>query len=143
MTDDADLKSAAAPEAMRAALAARADEISLAGHPHQTGALADVRQAEHRGHRIEVRTSYSITVDGRPFDIHVVVDNEGRVFYHGLPTRDFPSVIALVEKAIDQFPDDFGPVGDPGGTGQGHPHGPGHQHSPATVEREDSRGEAD
>jgi hypothetical protein len=108
MVHDADLTGAATPEAMRAALAARADELSTASHPHHTGALADVREAEYRGHRIEVRTSYAITVDGRPFDIHVVVDNEGRVFYHGLPTRDFPSVIALVEKAIDQFPDDFG-----------------------------------
>jgi hypothetical protein len=143
MTDDPDLRSAVAPDAMRAALAARADELSMAAHPHHTSALADLREAEYRGHQIEVRTSYAITVDGRPFDIHVVVDNDGRVFYHGLPTRDFPSVIALVEKAIDQFPDDFGPGADPGGAGHGHPHGPPHQHSAATVGREDSRGEAE
>jgi hypothetical protein len=143
MTDDADLRSAAAPEAMRAALAARADEISMAAHPHRTGAMADVREAEYQGHRIEVRTSYAITVDGRPFDIHIVVDNDGRVFYHGLPTRDFPSVIALVEKAIDQFPDDFEPGADPGGTGHGHPQGPGHEHTEAAVGHGDSQGEAD
>jgi hypothetical protein len=143
MTDDADLRSAAAPEAMRAALAARADELSTAAHPHHTASLADLREAEHNGHRIEVRTSYAITVDGRPFDIHVVVDNEGRVFYHGLPTRDFPSVIALVEKAIDQFPDDFGPGADQSGTGQGHSHGPDHQHSAPAAGHEDSWGEAD
>ena len=128
---------------MRAALAARADEISMAAHPHQTAAVADVREAEYRGHRIEVRTSYAITVDGRPFDIHVVVDNEGRVFYHGLPTRDFPSVIALVQKAIDQFPDDFGPDGDPGGTGHGHPEGPDQRHTDAAVGYGNAQGEAD
>ena len=128
---DADLRSAAAPEAMRAALAARADELSTASRPHHTGALADVREAEYRGHRIQVRTSYAITVDGRPFDIHVVVDNEGRVFYHGLPTRDFPSVIALVEKAIEQFPDDFG-RGD----------GPGHPHTAAAEEHGTTHGQA-
>ncbi len=143
MTDDADLKSAAAPEAMRTALAARADEISMAAHRHQTAAVADIREAEYRGHRIEVRTSYAITVDGRPFDIHVVVDNEGRVFYHGLPTRDFPSVTALVQKAIDQFPDDFGPGADAGGTGHGHPQGPGHQRPDAGAEYGNSQGEAD
>jgi hypothetical protein len=143
MTDDADLKAAAAPEAMRAALAARADELLMAAHPHRTAALADVREAEYRGHRIEVRTSYAITVDGRPFDIHVVVDNEGRVFYHGLPTRDFPSVIALVQKAIDQFPDDFGPEADPGGPGHGHPQRPDHQHTDTGVGYGNSQGEAD
>jgi hypothetical protein len=143
MTEDADLRSAAAPEAMRAALAARADELSMAAHPHHTGAMADVREAEYRGHRIEVRTSYAITVDGRPFDIHVVVDNEGRVFYHGLPTRDFPSVIALVQKAIDQFPDDFEPGADAGGTGHDHPRAPDHQHTDAAEGYGNSQGEAD
>lgn len=143
MTDSADIKSAAAPDAMRAALAAQADELAMAAHPHHSGALADVREAEYRGHHIEVRTSYVITVNGRPFDIHVVVDNAGRVFYHGLPTRDFPSVIALVQKAIDQFPDDFGAGAGHGGhghgegegqdegegEGQGHAHGPDHPHT--------------
>ena len=128
MTYDADLRSAAAPEAMRAALAARADELATAAHAHHPSDPFDVREAEYRGHRIEVRTSYAITVDDRPFDIHVVVDNEGRVYYHGLPTRDFASVIDLVEKAIDQFPDDFGggPEHPHADEGHGHTHGEGH-----------------
>jgi hypothetical protein len=136
MTDYADLKSAAAPEAMRAALAARADELVMAAHPHHPSAMADIREAEYRGHRIEVRTSYAITVDGRPFDIHIVVDNEGRVYYHGLPTRDFPSVIDLVKRTIDQFAADF----EPGGTDQGHPHGPGHPHEPGHMHTEATEG---
>lgn len=135
MTDAQDLRRAVAPDAMRAALAARADEISTAAQPHDTAAMDDVRQAEYRGHRIEVRTSYAITVDGRPFDIHIVVDNDGRVFYHGLPTRDFASVIDLVEKAIDQFPDDFGPDAGPGDPGQGHPHGHDHSHPGAGADQ--------
>jgi len=140
MTEAPDLTYSAAPDAMRAALAARADELSMAAH-HHTAALADVRESEYRGHRIEVRTTYAITVDGRPFDVHVVVDNEGRVFYHGLPTRDFSSVITLVEKAIDQFPDDFGP-GDPADTGHGHSHGPARQHADTGMGHEHSTGEA-
>ena len=73
-----------------------------------------------------------ITVNGAPFDVHLTVDNAGRVHYHGLPTRDFPSVIGLVEKAIDVFPDDFttqpGGPGEPGQEtpGTGHQHGGGH-----------------
>jgi hypothetical protein len=128
MTDYAELRSAIAPEAVRAALAARADELATASHPHHIGSMADVREAEYRGHRIEVRTSYAITVDGRPFDVHVVVDNEGRVFYHGMPTRDFASVIDLVKKVVDQFPADFRPRAEPGGTSHGHEHGPGRKH---------------
>jgi hypothetical protein len=61
----------------------------------------------HRGHEIEVRTSYSITVDGRPFEVQPSVNNAGLVHYHGLPTRNFPSVMDLVTTAIDTFPDDF------------------------------------
>jgi hypothetical protein len=140
MTDLADLKSAVEPDAVRGALAARADELLTAAHAHHTGAMTDVRKAEHRGHRIEVRTSYAITVDGRPFDIHVVVDNKGRVYYHGLPTRDFTSVIDLVAKAIDQFPDDFPQDAGPGETGGGHHHGPGdEQHE----QHEHTHGEVD
>ena len=143
MTDAPDISDAAAPDAMRAALAARADELTTAGHSHHTGAVADVREAEYRGHRIEVRTTYAITVDGRPFDVHVVVDNEGRVFYHGLPTRDFPSVITLVEKAIDTFPDDFRPGTEPDAGGHDHMHAHGHQHSDTEVGHEESAGEVD
>ena len=143
MTDYADLKSAVEPDAVRAALAARADELITAAHPHHGGAMADVREAEYRGHRIEVRTTYAITVDGRPFDIHVVVDNEGRVFYHGLPTRDFASVIDLVTKAIDQFPDDFQPGAGPGETGGGHQHEPGHSHGEGTGHHGDTHEEVD
>jgi hypothetical protein len=141
MTDYADLKSAVAPEAVRAALAARADELSTASHPHHMGTMADVREAEYRGHRIEVRTSYTITVDDHPFDVHVVVDNEGRVFYHGMPTRDFASVIDLVEKVIDQFPDDFRPGAEPGGTGQDQQHGADHMHMEETEQHGDTQEE--
>jgi hypothetical protein len=141
MTDLADLKSAVEPDAVRGALAARADELLTAAHPHHPGPMTDVRVAEHRGHRIEVRTSYAITVDDRPFDIHVVVDNEGRVYYHGLPTRDFASVIALVEKAIDQFPDDFPSGAGPGEPGGGHQHGPDHSHGEGTEHHGETHGE--
>lgn len=46
----------------------------------------------------------------------MTVDNGGRVHYHGLPTRDFPSAIDLVKKAIDFFPDDFDERDEAGGS---------------------------
>ena len=92
------------PDAVRDALTVNAALIAHAGHPHGGGDLTSVRDAEYKGHRIVVRTTYEITVDGRPFVVHLTVDNAGRVHYHGLPTRDFASVVGLVQKAIDVFP---------------------------------------
>jgi hypothetical protein len=98
------LVAATKPGALREALAARADELRQAGVSHEHGATS-VRTASHKGHEIVVRTTYEITIDGEPFDASLVVDNAGRVFYHGLPTQDFASTIDLVKKAIDTFPD--------------------------------------
>lgn len=127
MVDHSDLVAAAQPEAVRAALASHADELAQAAGQHHGGELDSIRRATHKGHEIVVRTSYQITVDGRPFDVHLSIDNGGRVHYHGLPTRDFASVIDLVAKAIDTFADDFdGPGGDTDDD-DGHDHG-GHPH---------------
>jgi hypothetical protein len=123
--DRDELRAAAQPKAVRAAIKAAGD-LTGAGH-HEHGALTSVRTATHRGHEIVVRTTYEITVDGQSFDVALTVDNSGRVHYHGLPTRDFGSAIALVKKAIDQFPDDFPPPHDPGAVGEhGGDHHGGH-----------------
>jgi hypothetical protein len=119
--DPTTVVAASQPDALRAALAENAEELRTAGEHHHGGALTSVRTATHAGHQIEVETTYSITVDGERFDAGLIVDNEGRVYYHGLPTRDFASAIDLVKKAIDQFPDDFGPM-------KHDDHGPEHGH---------------
>lgn len=119
--DPEKLRAAARPKAVRAAIKAAGDLTRV--DDHRRGELASVRTATHRGHEIVVRTTYAISVDGQPFDVALTVDNGGRVHYHGLPTRDFGSAIALVKKAIDQFPDDF-PEPDHSGAGD-HP-GVGH-----------------
>jgi len=91
--------------------------------------LSSMRYASYKGHQITVRTTYEITVDGRPFAIHVTVDNSGRVHYHGLPTRDFPSLIGLIQKAIDMFPEDFPePVSKPDPDDGSHHHEDTHEH---------------
>lgn len=128
--DPSELMAAVQPDALRETLAANAAQIAHAGHFHGGGDLTSVRLAEHKGHRIVVRTTYEITVDGEPFAVHLTVDNGGRVHYHGLPTRDFASVIGLVEKAIDVFPADFTgntePEPDPDPDHHRHEHGGGH-----------------
>ena len=122
--DRPDLGAAAQPDALRAALAANADRLRTAGHDHPGSKTASVRSATYKGHEIVIRTTYEITVDGHPFDAHMIVDNSGRVHYHGLPTRDFSSAVSLVKKAIDYFPEDF-PSGD-SAHGQGQPSGHSH-----------------
>jgi hypothetical protein len=138
--DFSELVAATEPDALEATLAAKLDELAQAGHEHGGDARASVRRATHDGHEIVVRTTYEITVDGEPFDVHMNVDNAGRVHYHGLPTRDFASVIDLVAKVIDAFPGEFTPAdphhpeghsggheehGGDGEQGGGHDHGGG------------------
>lgn len=123
-----DLVAASRPDALKASLSAKSDELGTAAGAHHEGGGASVRTAEYQGHEIVIRTTYEVTVDGQPFDAHFTVDNSGRVHYHGLPTRDFTSLVDLVKKAIDQFPDSFGTDSshadhDPG---VGHHHGEDH-----------------
>lgn len=126
--EPSELTEATQPDQLLAALAANAELLATAGHAHGSSQMSSMRQATHNGHRISVRTTYEITVDGKPFDVHLTVDNEGRVHYHGLPTRDFASVIGLVEKAIDTFPADFDTTRDPDPPDgeHDHTHGDGH-----------------
>lgn len=128
--DTTQLKQAIQPAELRAALRTHAAELAHAADPGHGGDPVDVRTARHDGHDIVVRTRYEITVDGRPFDVHLSVANNGRVHYHGLPTRDFASVIDLVTKAIDIFGEEFAddpapPAGEPAGS---RPHGAGGEH---------------
>jgi hypothetical protein len=129
VVDYSDFVGAAQPEEIRKALAANAEQIANAGHAHGSGDLSSMRYASYKGHQIAVRTTYEITVDGRPFAIHVTVDNNGRVHYHGLPTRDFASIIGLVQKAIDMFPEDFRESGsEPDPDDGSHYHEDTHEH---------------
>src|SRR6185503_1730971 len=82
-----------------------------------------IREADYKGHHIEIRTTYEIEVDGVPVTGHLGVDNEGRVHYHPVPNASFASAVDLVKQLIDSFPDDF-PAGGAGRsrTGGGHMH---------------------
>jgi hypothetical protein len=75
--------------------------------------MDSVREADYNGHHIVVRTTYKITIDGKPFDAGLGVTNAGNVHYHGIPNVAFASAIDLVKAVIDTFPDEFakGPGG--------------------------------
>lgn len=81
------------------------------GHDQGHGTPSEsVREATYRGHRITVRTSYRIEVDGMPIEGHMGVTNDGQVHYHAIPNIGFASAVDLVKQLIDTFPDDFEPV---------------------------------
>jgi hypothetical protein len=110
VADVPDLSEDASPERMVRAIAENVAATDPSPHDHHGGDRAQtvsVRTAEHRGHRISIRAVYEIEVDDQPFNPQVIVDNAGRVHYHGLPTRDFASLVDLVKRAIDTFPEDF------------------------------------
>jgi hypothetical protein len=72
------------------------------GHGHGT-----IREDKHNGHRIIIRTTYDIEVDGRKVLLPLSVDNEGRVHCHSLPNYQFGSAMDMVKTLIDNFPEDF------------------------------------
>jgi len=90
-----------------------ASEPPAGAHAHH-GPITTVREAVHEGHRIVIRTSYEIEVDGRPVGGHLGVTNDGRVHYHPVPNLSFVSAVDMVKSLIDTFPDDF-----EGGDGHG------------------------
>ncbi len=66
-----------------------------------------VREEHYKGHRIVIKTSYDVTVDGRKFNAALAVSNSGNVEYHGMPNVGFASAVDLMRSVIDQFPAEF------------------------------------
>lgn len=83
------------------------DSGAAAVHVHGEHATESVREAEHKGHSIVVRTRYEIEVDRKPVMSPIMVDNFGRVACHALPNYSFLSAIDLVKQLIETFPEDF------------------------------------
>lgn len=107
-----DLKGFGDPESVTEAVTARSVKKKARGG-HGAGHVSEVvRTATHRGHRITVKTTYTIDVDGTPIAGHFGVTDDGQVHYHAVPNVSFDSAIDMVKKLIDAFPDDFPPCPD-------------------------------
>jgi len=74
------------------------------GHGH---AGDEVREEDYKGHRIVIKTTYEVKVDGKKFNAPLGVSNAGNVHYHGIPNVGFASAIDLMKCVIDQFPEEF------------------------------------
>lgn len=97
---------------------------------HQGHAAPAVRVAIHKGHRIEVKTTYEVRVDGKKVAMPFAPEQDGSVSYHAIPNIAFHSAMDLVRCVIDVFPADF-PAGKRA-TRPKAPSGPPHHHRPAT-----------
>ena len=110
------------PESVAAYVKRNAARVkkTLAGMGHQ-GPAVSVRETDHKGHHIVVRTTYEISVDGKPLMGHIVVTDEGQVQCHALPNYTFLSALDLVKSLIDLFPEDFKRSRKGGGSTGGMP----------------------
>jgi len=77
--------------------------------------LSTVRTAEHNGHVIEIKTSYEIKIDGKPFPGDVMVDVDGHLHCHSIPYETYGSAVDFVKSLIDIYPDSFSPNVSSGG----------------------------
>lgn len=102
---------------------------------HKGGRVDTVREADHKGHRIVIRTSYQVEVDGRILDLPLGVDNDGHVHCHSLPNYQFVSAIDMVRQLIDSFPKDF-----PSGKRRPPPAGPSSHGGPMHMSKRRGQG---
>jgi hypothetical protein len=93
LVEYSELVDASRPDALLASWTAHLDDLRQAAGGHDHGDLTSTRPETFKGHHIVDNTTYQITVDNRPFDAPVVVDNSGHVRNHGLPTREFVSTV--------------------------------------------------
>lgn len=125
--DPEKLKGGAQPEVLARYVAS----IPQMEHHPTGGVVETVREADHAGRHIVIRTTYRIEVDGRPFEGSLTLDNEGRLYCHSLPNYQFGSAVEMMKRMIEAYPEEFPQGGDPGsgpsGQGPGHGgHGPSH-----------------
>lgn len=74
---------------------------SDSSHHEHSDSFTSIRKAQHRGRKIEIKTTYSIKIDDKPFTLHTMVMDDGTIHCHGLPNYSFPSAIDLVKSVID------------------------------------------
>jgi hypothetical protein len=83
-------------------------------HAHMQEPSTSTREADYRGHHVVIQTTYTVTVDGQPFNAGLGVTDDGRVYYHGMPNVGFDSAVDLMKTVIERFADDFAGGGDEG-----------------------------
>ena len=103
---------------------------------HMGGASSFLREADYKGRHITIKTTYQVTIDGKPFDGVLGVSNAGTVHYHGMPNTGFASALDLIKAVIDVFPEEFAKGSRRGGGGM---HMPGMDMKKSSVRKKAAR----
>lgn len=96
------------PQSIAKYVQKNASKVQDANEPtSHHGGGETVREANYHGHRIVVRTTYRVEIDGVPITGHLGVSDDGQVHYHAVPNVAYASALDLLKALIDIFPDDF------------------------------------
>jgi hypothetical protein len=57
------------------------------------------------GHEIEIITTYSVSVDGQPAPVHLLVDTDGRLWSHLCPYATFANANELIAHLLEHAPE--------------------------------------
>jgi hypothetical protein len=91
---------------------------------HVSGPVSTRRVSYAGGHEIEIITTYSVSIDGRPTPVHMLVDSDGRLWSHLCPYVTFANANALIAHLVEHAPEALTHI-HAGHTGAGHT-GAGH-----------------
>ncbi len=116
--DRKDLAAAADPAVMGRYLAG----LPHGGHAHAVPSES-VRADDYSGHQIVVKSTYEVSIDGTVLPLHLSIANDGTVHCHSLPNYTSGSLMDVLRRLIDAFPNDFPPGGPKGGGAGGTPGG--------------------
>ncbi|WP_375771633.1 hypothetical protein NR798_12280 [Archangium gephyra] len=100
-------------------------------HRHEDLVRSD-RVLEHRGNTITITTTYEVRVEGRLVTLHMMVDEEGRLWSHLCPYLTFATATELVLHLLERMPHLFEAAqpNPPGGeASSGHEDHGGHDHA--------------
>ena len=76
--------------------------------PDEVESIASIlRTAKYKGHSIKIKTSYEITIDGRPYKGSLMVGDDGHLHCHSIPYETYGSAIDFVKNLIDIYPSSF------------------------------------
>ncbi len=85
---------------------------SYVEHAHEALARS-TRVLEHRGSTITITTTYEVRIDERLLTLHMMVDEEGRLWSHLCPYLTFATAPELVRHLLKRMPHLFEPASDP------------------------------
>lgn len=72
---------------------------------HVSGPVSTRRVSYAGGHEIEIITTYTVKIDGRPTPVHLLVDTDGRLWSHLCPYVTFANANELIAHLLAHAPE--------------------------------------